>query len=206
MSVSRNGQLWLRHSTNRHITCLHRVRRIHKAAQTPLPCETCITCAWAVATARRPWAGLTVCVYMDVHASGSRSLPRAATLSSTYTDDACSSSSLSTTVIKFSIFSDPLANFLLSRSNSIEYGNSKTTTLLSSAKCTRPLFQGRTGCGGRPSGWHDIVMKNCRVSTNISLYFENCTRYDHSYNGRRIGAACDVTVTLLEVIRWSTCW
>jgi len=21
----------------------------------------------------------------------------------------------------------------------------------------RPLFQGRTGCGGRPSGWHDIV-------------------------------------------------
>jgi len=66
------------------VTCLHRVRRIHKAAQPPLPCETCITCAWAVATARRPWAGLTVCVYMDVHASGSRSLPRAATLSSTY--------------------------------------------------------------------------------------------------------------------------
>jgi len=41
--------------------------------------------------------------------------------------------------------------------NSVEYGNSKTTTLLPSAKCTRPLFQGRTGCGGRPSGWHDIV-------------------------------------------------
>jgi len=35
--------------------------------------------------------------------------------------------------------------------------NSKTTTLLPSAKCTRPLFQDRTGCGGRPSGWHDIV-------------------------------------------------
>ena len=34
---------------------------------------------------------------------------------------------------------------------------SKTTTLLPAAKCTRPLFQGRTGCGGRPSGWHDIV-------------------------------------------------
>jgi len=46
---------------------------------------------------------------------------------------------------------------LLSRPNSVEYGNSKTTTLLPSAKCTRPLFQGRTGCGGRPSGWHDIV-------------------------------------------------
>jgi len=34
---------------------------------------------------------------------------------------------------------------------------SKTTTLLPSAKCTRPPFQGRTGCGGRPSVWHDIV-------------------------------------------------
>jgi len=63
-------------------------------------------CAWAVATASRPWAGLTVCVYMDVHATDSRLLPRVATLSSTYCD-ACSSSSLSTTVIKFSIFSDP---------------------------------------------------------------------------------------------------
>ena len=71
---------------------------------------------------------------------------------------ACSSSSLSTTVIKFSIFSDPTRKlFLLSRLNSVEYGNSETTTLLHSAKCTRPLFQGRTGCGGRPSGWHDIV-------------------------------------------------
>jgi len=66
------------------VVTLHRVRRIHKAAQMPLPCETSITRAWAVATARRRWAGLTVCVYMDVHASGSRSLPRAATLSSTY--------------------------------------------------------------------------------------------------------------------------
>ena len=56
----------------------------HDHAQTPLPCEASITSAWAVATARRPWAGLTVCVYMDVHASSSRSLPRAATLSSTY--------------------------------------------------------------------------------------------------------------------------
>ena len=66
------------------VTCLHKVCRKHKAAQTPLPRETSITCAWAVATARRPWAGLTLCVYMDVHASGSRSLRRAATLSSTY--------------------------------------------------------------------------------------------------------------------------
>ena len=45
------------------VTCLHRVRRIHKAAQTPLPRETSITCVWAMATARRPWAGLNLCVY-----------------------------------------------------------------------------------------------------------------------------------------------
>ena len=63
------------------VTCLHRVRRIHKAAQTPLPRVTSVTYAWTVATARRPWARLTLCVYMDVHASGYRSLPRAATLS-----------------------------------------------------------------------------------------------------------------------------
>ena len=64
------------------VACLHRVRRIHNAAQTPLPCGTSITCAWAVATAtaRRPWAGLTLCVYVDVYASGCRSLPNAATL------------------------------------------------------------------------------------------------------------------------------
>ena len=72
-------------------------------------------------------------------------------------DDACSSSSLSTTVIKFSIISDPTRKFSLSRLNSVEYGNCKTTTLLPSTKCTRPLFQGWTGCSGRPSGWHDIV-------------------------------------------------
>ena len=57
----------------------------------------------------------------------------------------------------FPYFRTPLANFLLSRPNSVEYGNSKTTTLLPSANCTHPLFQGRTGCSGRPSGWHDIV-------------------------------------------------
>ena len=140
------------------VTCLHRVRRIHKAAQTPLPCETSITCAWEVATARRPWAGLTVCVYMDVHASCSRSLPRAATLALFYllmmpaARLVCQRPSSN-----FRYFRTPLANFLLSRPNSVENGNSKTTTLLHSAKCTRPLFQGRTGCGGRPSGWHDIV-------------------------------------------------
>jgi len=34
-------------------------------------------------------------------------------------------------------------DFLLSRPNSVEYGNSKTTTWLPSAKCTRPLFHHR---------------------------------------------------------------
>jgi len=56
----------------------------HDHAQMPLPCETSMTRAWAVATARRPWTGLTVCVYMDIHASGSRLLLCVATLSSTY--------------------------------------------------------------------------------------------------------------------------
>jgi len=62
----------------------------------------------------------------------------------------------------FPYFRTSFANFLLSRPNSVEYGNSKTTTLLPSAKCIRPLFQGRTGCGGRPSGWH-IVTCQCLV-------------------------------------------
>ena len=51
----------------------------------------------------------------------------------------------------------------------MEYGNSKITTLLPSAKCTRPLFQGRTGCGGRPSGWHDIVTCQRPVYYTLSL-------------------------------------
>jgi len=75
------------------------------------------------------------------------------------TDDACSSSIVcQRPSSNFPYFRTPLTNFLLSRPNSVEYGtgNSKTTTLLSSAKCTRPLFQGRTGCGGRPSGWHHM--------------------------------------------------
>ena len=65
----------------------------------------------------------------------------------------------------------PLANFLLSRPNSVENGNSKTTTLLPSAKCTRPLFQGRTDCGGRPSGWHDIV--TCQRLVILYFYSMN---------------------------------
>jgi len=63
-------------------------------------------------------------------------------------------------------FRTPLAYFLLSCPNSVEYGKCKTTTLLPSAKCTRPLFQGRTGCGGRPSGWHDTV--TCLVMIEMS--------------------------------------
>ena len=54
--------------------------------------------------------------------------------------------------------------------NSVKYGNSKTTTLLPSAKCTRRLFQGRTGCGGRPPGWHDIVTCQRLVACSCSRF------------------------------------
>ena len=53
------------------------------------------------------------------------------------------------------------------------YFFSKTTTLLPSAKCTRPLFQGRTGCGGRPSGWHDIVTCQRLVLFNVATLFRS---------------------------------
>ena len=71
----------------------------------------------------------------------------------------------------FPYFRTPLDRklFALPPELRIEYGNSKTTTLLPSAKCTRPLFQGQTGCGGRPSGWHDIV--TCQRL--VSMYFES---------------------------------
>jgi len=42
----------------------------------------------------------------------------------------------------------PLANFLLSYPNSVEYGNSKTTTLLPWANCTRPLFKVELAAAG----------------------------------------------------------
>ena len=113
-------------------------------------------CAWAVAHSPSP-VGRADC--MCLHGRPCVWLPFAAACCYTLlpTDDACSSSSLSTTVIKFSIFSDPTRKLSVLRPNSVEYGNSKTTTLLPSAKCTRPLFLGQTGCGGRLSGWHDIV-------------------------------------------------
>ena len=133
------------------VTCLHRVRRIHKAAQTPLPRETSITCAWAVATARRPWTGLTLYVYTW---TSMRLAPVAACCYTLFyllmmpvARRVCQLPSSN-----FPYFRTPVANFLLSRPNSVEYGNSKTTTSLPSTKCARPLFQGRTGCGGRPSG------------------------------------------------------
>ena len=138
------------------VTCLHRVCRIHKAAQTPLPCETSIIMFLGSGHSPSP-VGRADC--MCLHGRPCVWLPFAAACCYTLlpTDDACSSSSLSTTVIKFSIFSDPTRKLSVLRPNSVEYGNSKTTTLLPSAKCTRPLFLGQTGCGGRLSGWHDIV-------------------------------------------------
>jgi len=41
--------------------------------------------------------------------------------------------------------------------------------LLPSAKCTRSLFQGRTGCGGSPSGRHDIVTCQHLVNYNVTV-------------------------------------
>jgi len=119
--------------------------------------DTCLGSGYSPSPVGR--AGLTVCVYTDVHASGSRSLPCAATLSSIGLLLMMPAARLvcQRPSSNFPYFRTPLANFLLSRPNSVEYGNSKTTTLLPSAKCTRPLCQGRTGRGGRPSGWHDIV-------------------------------------------------
>ena len=70
----------------------------HDHAQTPLTCETSMTRAWAVATACPPWAGLTVCVYIQ----SIRLAPvrcRVLLHPLLLTDDVCSSSSLSTTVI-----------------------------------------------------------------------------------------------------------
>ena len=133
------------------VTCLQRVRRIHKTAKPP----SHVPGQWPQAVARgQGWLYVSTWTSMRLAPVRCRVLLH----SLLPTDDACSSSSLSTTVIKFSYyFRTPLANFLLSRPNSVEYGNSKTTTLLPSAKCTRPLFQGRTGCDGLPSGWHDIV-------------------------------------------------
>ena len=159
------------------VTYLHRVRRIHKAAQMPLRRVTSITCAWAVPTARRPW---TLCVWLPFAAACCYTLfyllimPAARLVCNDrhqifrkgLCQKRCSSSS-SAHVANFSYFLTPLANFLLSRPNFVECGNSKTTTLLHSAKCTHPLFQGRTGCGGRPSGWHDIV------TCQRVVYFQN---------------------------------
>jgi len=56
----------------------------HDRAQTPLPCETSMTRAWAVADPSPVGRADCICAYMDVHASGSRSLPCAATLSLFY--------------------------------------------------------------------------------------------------------------------------
>jgi len=83
----------------------------------------------------------------------------------------------------FLYFRTPLANFLLSRPNSVKYGNSKTTTLLHSAKCTRPL-QGRTGCEGRPSGWHDIVTCQRLVLLSCDRFFTIV--YDHTTRGHSL--------------------
>jgi len=140
------------------VTCLHRVRRIHTSAQTPLPSSRDLH-HMCLGSGHSPSSvGRADC--MCLHGRPCVWLPFAAVWCYTLfyllmmpaARLVCQRPSSN-----FPYFRTQLANFLLSRPNSVEYGNSKTTTLLHSAKCTRPLFQGRTGCGGRPSGWHDIV-------------------------------------------------
>ena len=120
----------------------------------------------------------------------------------------------------FPYFRTPLANFLLSRPNSGEYGNCKTTTLLPSAKCTRPLFQGRTGCGGRPSGWHDIV--TCQrlvvnklhrliifVVAGIRMSFAQVLSPELVQHSLRHTAACFLTSTVTVDVKTNEvvlCW
>jgi len=138
------------------VTCLHRVRRIHKAANSATSRDLhhmCLSSGHSPSPVDRADSMCLhgrPCVWLPFAAACCYSLfyllmmPAARLV--------CQRPSSN-----FPYFRTPLANFLLSRPNSVEYGNSKTTTLLHSAKCTRPLFQGRTGCGGRPSGWQDIV-------------------------------------------------
>ena len=106
--------------TNRHMST-QSPPNTQSRANAAIPCETSITRAWAVATARRLWAGLTVCVYMDVHASGSRSFAAACCYTLFYqlmmpaARLVCQRPSSN-----FPYFRTPLANFLLSRPNSVE--------------------------------------------------------------------------------------
>ena len=135
------------------VTCLHRVCRILKTAQTlrnhhhmcmvsghhspsPVGRADCM-CLWTS---------------MLLH-------------SLLLTDDACSSSSLSTTVIKFSIFSVPtrILSALPPELRRI-YGNGKTTTLLPSAKCTRPLFHIKTMVELAAASVHPIGMISSHAS------------------------------------------
>jgi len=79
----------------------------------------------------------------------------------------------------FPYFRTPLANFLLSRPNSVEYGNSKQHNYIAA------LFQGRTGCGGRPSGWHDIVTCQRLVVVCCAQIFPNELEWQPEFNGFR---------------------
>ena len=61
----------------------------------------------------------------------------------------------------FPYFPTQLANFLLSLSNSVEYGNSKTTTLLPSAKCIR-VHSSKVGLAA--VGVHPVGMISSQAS------------------------------------------
>ena len=86
--------------------------------------------AWALATACRLWTGLTICL----HGGPCVWLPFAAACCYTLFYLLMPTARLvcQRPSSNFPYFRIPLANFLLSRPNSVEYGNSKTTTLLPS--------------------------------------------------------------------------
>ena len=107
----------------------------------------------------------------------------------------------------------------------VEYyiGNSETTTLLPSAKCTRPLFQGRTGCGGRASirlAWYRHMPASSKYLWKANLpgtgsRSEVLCNYDDVYWGGYRGLAwvrvstlccCCVALYLGQQGGWAWLW
>ena len=88
------------------VTCQRRVSRIHKAAQTPLPCETSIT-VMCLGSGDSPLPVIRVDC-MCLHGRPCVWLPFAAACGYIlFYQLMMPAARLSTTVIKFSIFSDP---------------------------------------------------------------------------------------------------
>ena len=75
----------------------------------------------------------------------------------------------------FPYFRTPLTNFLLSRPNSVENGNSKTTTLLHSAKCS--VHSSKVELAA--AGIHPVGMISSHASSsNVLLQIASCALND----------------------------